>query len=215
MEHASVARTNRRGLLHIRNTWRPLRPMERFACEPGPVCTSNPGRMRVRVTTRRRPRTAVLSCCSKSPSSLARPERRKRSGSGGEVQDSRTSPCFGEHTPEEFLEHTFRFLKGILNWDKPRVRTPEQAEQWSWLVLLAFTQLRLARAVLEDARLPWQAPQAQGRLTPSRARQGFAQLLPRLGTPAAPPKPCGHSPGRPSGRRSPPATRYPAVKRTA
>jgi len=113
------------------------------------------------------------------------------------------------------LEHTFRFLKGTLNWDKPRVRTPEQAEQWSWLVLLAFTQLRLARAVLEDARLPWQAPQAQGRLTPSRARQGFAQLLPRLGTPASPPKPCGHSPGRPSGRRSPPATRYPAVKRTA
>ncbi|XLE15720.1 hypothetical protein QYS50_15120 (plasmid) [Deinococcus altitudinis] len=30
-------------------------------------------------------------------------------------------------------------MKGTLNWDKPRVRSPEQAERWSWLVLLAFT----------------------------------------------------------------------------
>jgi len=161
----------------------------------------------------RRRHTAVPSCCSKSPSSLATRARTPQGWRGPGTPD--LALLWRAYTRRFDLEHTFRFLKGTLNWDKPRVRTPEQAEQWSWLVLLAFTQLRLARAVLEDARLPWQAPQAQGRLTPSRARQGFAQLLPRLGTPASPPKPCGYSPGRPSGRRSPPATRYPAVKRTA
>jgi hypothetical protein len=35
------------------------------------------------------------------------------------------------------LEHTFRFLKQSLNWTLPRVRHPEQADRWSWLVALA------------------------------------------------------------------------------
>jgi hypothetical protein len=40
------------------------------------------------------------------------------------------------------LEHTFRFIKQTLGWDRPRVRHPEQADRWTWLVILAFTQLR-------------------------------------------------------------------------
>ena len=36
-----------------------------------------------------------------------------------------------------------------------------------------------------------------------------------LDTPADPPKPCGRSPGRPLGRRSDPAPRYPAIKKAA
>jgi hypothetical protein len=38
------------------------------------------------------------------------------------------------------LEHTFRFLKQALGWTTPRVRHPEQADRWMWLVLAAFTQ---------------------------------------------------------------------------
>ena len=38
------------------------------------------------------------------------------------------------------LEHTFRFLKQALGWTTPRVRHPEQADRWSWLVMAAFTQ---------------------------------------------------------------------------
>ena len=52
------------------------------------------------------------------------------------------------------LEHTFRFLKQTLNWTLPRVRHPEQADRWTWLVMLAYTQLRLARPVVGDQRLP-------------------------------------------------------------
>jgi hypothetical protein len=52
------------------------------------------------------------------------------------------------------LEHTLRFLKQSMGWTTPRVRHPEQADRWSWLVVAAYTQLRLARARVADLRLP-------------------------------------------------------------
>jgi hypothetical protein len=36
------------------------------------------------------------------------------------------------------LEHTFRFLKQTLGWTIPRVRHPEQADRWTWLVVAVF-----------------------------------------------------------------------------
>jgi hypothetical protein len=113
------------------------------------------------------------------------------------------------------LEHTFRFLKQTLNWTLPRVRHPGQADRWTWLVLLAYTQLRLARSLVTDLRLPWERRLDGSVLTPTRVRRAFSSLLLALGTPAKPPKPCGCSPGRPPGRRSGRAMRYPAVKTTA
>jgi hypothetical protein len=115
------------------------------------------------------------------------------------------------------LEHTYRFCKQVLNWTTPRVRHPEQADRWTWLVLLAYTQLRLARHAIDDVHLPWERPQRPTRraLTPARVRQAFPQLLVALGTPAAAPKPCGRSPGRPREARSGPAPRYPACKKAA
>lgn len=111
------------------------------------------------------------------------------------------------------LEHTFRFLKQTLGWTTPRVRRPEQADLWTWLILAAFTQLRLARPCVADRRLPWERRYAPGRLTPCRVRRGVSALLLELGTPAKPPKPCGRSPGRPKGLRSGRAKRYPALKK--
>jgi hypothetical protein len=113
------------------------------------------------------------------------------------------------------LEHTIRFAKQTLGWATPRPRHPEQADRWTWLVLAAYTQLRLARQVATDARLPWERPRPQPRLSPYRVRRGFPRLLCALGSPAATPKPSGRSPGRPKGRPSGPATRYPAVKKPA
>ncbi len=113
------------------------------------------------------------------------------------------------------LEHTFRFLKQTLGWTTPRVRHPEQADRWSWPVLVAFTQLRPARPCVADRRLPRERRYAPGYLTPCRVRRSVLALLPALGTPAKPPKPCGRSPGRPKGRRSGPAKRYPALKKAA
>jgi hypothetical protein len=113
------------------------------------------------------------------------------------------------------LEHTFRFLKQALGWTTPRVRHPEQADRWTWLVVSAFTQLRLARAHVADLRLPWERHYDTGRLTPVRVHRAVSALLAHLGTPAEPPKPCGRSPGRPKGRLSGRAKRYPALKKTA
>jgi hypothetical protein len=113
------------------------------------------------------------------------------------------------------LEHTFRFVKQILNWTVPRVRHPEQADRWTWLVVAAYTVLRLARPVVSDRRLPWERALPREGLTPYRVRRAFPHLLMVLGSPACAPKPCGRSPGRPKGRRSGPAPRYPALKKTA
>jgi hypothetical protein len=113
------------------------------------------------------------------------------------------------------LEHTFRFLKQALGWTTPRVRHPEQADRWTWLVVAAFTQLRLARAGVADLRLPWERRYECGRLTPMRVHRVVSALLAHLGTPAKPPKPCGRSPGRPKGRLSGRAKRYPALKKAA
>jgi hypothetical protein len=113
------------------------------------------------------------------------------------------------------LEHTFRFLKQSMGWTTPRVRHPEQADRWTWLVVAAYTQLRLARTCVEDLRLPWERRYAAEHFTPIRVHRGVSALLVELGTPAKPPKPCGRSPGRPKGRLSGKAKRYPALKRSA
>jgi hypothetical protein len=87
------------------------------------------------------------------------------------------------------IEHTVRFCKQTLGWTIPRPRTPEQADRWTWLVLAAYTQLRLAREIAGDQRLPWERPRPQPRLSPLRVRRGFPRLLCTLGSPATTPKP--------------------------
>jgi hypothetical protein len=89
------------------------------------------------------------------------------------------------------LEHTVRFAKQTLGWTIPRPRTPEQADRWTWLVLAAYTQLRLAREIAGDQRLPWERPRPQPRLSPLRVRRGFPRLLCALGSPASTPNPSG------------------------
>jgi len=111
------------------------------------------------------------------------------------------------------LEHAIRHWKQALGWTTPRVRHPEQADRWTWLILAAYTQLRLARGIVADRRLPWERPLAIQSLTPMRVLRSFATLLPLVGTPASEPKPRGRSPGRPKGRLSGRAKRYPAVKK--
>lgn len=97
------------------------------------------------------------------------------------------------------LEHTFRFLKQTLGWTRPRVRTPEQADRWTWLITSAYTQLRLARHLTQDLRRPWEAPLDPDKLTPSRVRRGFSRIHRTTARPAAAPKTTRPGPGRPKG----------------
>lgn len=101
------------------------------------------------------------------------------------------------------LEHTFRFLKQTLGWTKPRVRAPETADRWTWLIIAAHTQLRLARDLAEDARRPWEKRCTRpGRLTPARVRRGFRNIRSTTTLPAGAPKPSRPGPGRPAGSRN-------------
>lgn len=52
------------------------------------------------------------------------------------------------------LEHTFRFLKQTLGRTVPRVRAPDAADRWTWLMIAVYTQLRLVRHLVEDRRRP-------------------------------------------------------------
>ena len=113
------------------------------------------------------------------------------------------------------IEHMFRFAKNTLGWTSPSLCTPAQAERWTWLVVAVLTQLRLARGHVDDLRLPWERPREPSQLTPARVRRGFRRLRAVIGTPASPPKYTKAGPGRPRGTRSPPRTRYPAIKKAA
>jgi hypothetical protein len=123
--------------------------------------------------------------------------------------------CWRAYARRFDLEQTFRFVKQRLAWTTPRVRLPEQADRWSWLVAAAFAQLLLARRAVADQRLPWERVLPPAHLTPTRVLRAFVALAHQLPRVVAPPRPCGRSPGRPKGRRSRPAPRYPPRKKAA
>jgi hypothetical protein len=77
------------------------------------------------------------------------------------------------------IEHTFRMLKQTLGWTTPKLRSPAAADRWTWLLLAAYTQLRLARGMVADLRRPWEKPMPEHRLTPARAGVPNRQLAPR------------------------------------
>jgi DDE superfamily endonuclease len=113
------------------------------------------------------------------------------------------------------LEHTFRLFKQVLGWTVPKIRGPQAADRWTWLIIAAHTQLRLARPLAEDLRLPWERPALPGRLTPARVRRGFRNIRATIGCPAGAPKPGKPGPGRPPGSRNRrPAPRYDVGKTT-
>ena len=108
------------------------------------------------------------------------------------------------------MEHTFRLIKSELGWTAPRLRFPEQAQRWTWLVIAAYTQLRLVRRLAPDLRRPWEKRARPGQgLSPHRVRRGFRHLRERVGTPTRVPKRTGPGPGRPRGSKGRPAPRYP------
>ncbi|ALO91305.1 hypothetical protein SHL15_0090 [Streptomyces hygroscopicus subsp. limoneus] len=100
------------------------------------------------------------------------------------------------------IEHTFRLFKQTLGWTRPRLRSSEAADRWTWLVIAAYAQLRLARALATDLRRPWERPAPPDRLTPARVRRGFRNLYAKTGSPAGAPKPSRPSPGRPLGSKN-------------
>jgi DDE superfamily endonuclease len=113
------------------------------------------------------------------------------------------------------LEHTFRFFKQVLGWTAPKIRAPASADRWTWLIIAVYAQLRLARPLAADLRLPWERPAPPGRLTPARVRRGFRNIRATLPDLAGAPKPGKPGPGRPPGSKNRrPAPRHDVGKTT-
>ncbi|WP_433223634.1 NF041680 family putative transposase [Dactylosporangium sp. CS-047395] len=98
------------------------------------------------------------------------------------------------------IEHTFRLFKQTLGWTVPKLRDPAAADRWTWLIIAAHTQLRLARPIAADLRRPWERPAPPERLTPARVRRDFRHLRATSTCPANAPKPTRAGPGRPPGQ---------------
>ena len=126
----------------------------------------------------------------------------------GTAEDEVTR-CWQAYLRRFDLEHTFRLWKQTLGWTAPKIRSPQAADRWTWLVIAAHTQLRLARHLAADLRRPWERPLPAERLTPARVRRGFRHLRVKITLPARAPKPSHPGPGRPPGRQNRHrATRY-------
>jgi hypothetical protein len=106
------------------------------------------------------------------------------------------------------LEHTFRLFKQVLGWTAPKLRDPAAADRWTWLIITAHAQLRLARPLAADLRCPWERPAPPGRLTPARVRRGFRNIRASLPCLTGAPKPGKPGPGRPPGSKN----RHPAAR---
>nr|WP_232838458.1 DUF6192 family protein [Streptomyces geranii] len=130
--------------------------------------------------------------------------------SGTGTTEADVDRCWQSFLRRFDIKHTFRLFKQTLGWTRPRprLRSSEAADRWTWLVIAAYAQLRLARPLATDLRRPWEKPVEPNRLTPARVRRGFRNLHARTGSPAGAPKPSRPGPGRPPGSKN----RHPAVR---
>jgi hypothetical protein len=92
------------------------------------------------------------------------------------------------------IEHSFRLLKQTLGWTCPKIRTPQAADRWTWLILAVYAQLRLARGLTADLRRPWEKPTPPERLSPARVRRRFRHLRAKTAFLASAPKPSAQAP---------------------
>ena len=112
------------------------------------------------------------------------------------------------------LEHTFGCSNRPSAGPAPAPH-PEPADRWTWLILAAYTQLRLARTLTADLRRPWEKPAARPAGSPqpaSAADFGTSARKPpaRPRTETARP-----GPGRPPGVPNKPQPPRPDVGKTA
>ena len=119
--------------------------------------------------------------------------------------------CWRAYLRRFDIEHTFRFCKHTLGWTTPRLCTPEQADRWTWTIAAAYTQLRLARPLVADQRLPWEKPAKPGKLTPAVSGAGFDALPQPWARPPTHQNPARQAPAAP---KEPAAAHEPATQRS-
>jgi hypothetical protein len=115
------------------------------------------------------------------------------------------------------LEHFFRFGKQRLLLDKYQTPDTEHEENWVQVVKLASVQLWLLSPLTYQLPRPWEkyVPSSPtGVASPSQTQRAAERIIRQIGTPAAPPKRRGNSPGRRRGTKLPRRRWLPVVKKT-
>jgi DDE superfamily endonuclease len=114
------------------------------------------------------------------------------------------------------IEHFFRFGKNKLLLNK--LQTPDSAHEETWwqLVMIAYSQLYLARNIAKNTVNPWEKYLPSQRLfqeekSPSQVQRDFQAIIREIGTPAKAPKPRNKAIGRKQGMTQPKRLRYPIV----
>ena len=119
-------------------------------------------------------------------------------------------PLYQRRWPEETLH---RQAKDLLGWSRAQLGTVERQDRWTWVVLLAYWCLLLARDLPHDCPRPWARCAAAGPLPLARVQRDYARILQQFGLAMPPPKPRGKAPGRRPGVVLPPKPRQPILKR--
>ena len=119
-------------------------------------------------------------------------------------------PLYRRRWPEETMHAQ---AKDLLGWTRARVGSVERQDRWTWVVLLAYWQLLLARELARDCPRPWERAATGGVLPLARVQRDYGRIVRAFGLVLPPPKPRGKAPGRASGTRLPPKPRQPLLKR--
>jgi hypothetical protein len=90
--------------------------------------------------------------------------------------------CSATSAAPSQVDRLWQAFKQVLGWTAPKIRDPA-ADRWTWLIIAAHAQLRLAWPLAEDLRLPRERPAPPGRVTPARVRRGFRNIRATLPPP--------------------------------
>ena len=117
------------------------------------------------------------------------------------------------------IEHFFRFGKNKLLMDKSQTPDVNHEEAWWQLIMVAYTQLYLARELAKNIPTPWERHLPTfivgKEISPTHVQKDFGRIIQVIGTPAKPLKPLKKSPGRKKGNKQTARTRYPIVQKSA
>ena len=117
------------------------------------------------------------------------------------------------------IEHFFRFGKNRLLMDSYQTPVVEHEENWWEITGLSYVLLWAAALLARKNLRPWERylPLAKDKEadlpSPSMVQRDMERIIPQFGTPAAPPKPRGKSPGRQKGQSPGRRKRHPVIKK--
>jgi hypothetical protein len=123
-------------------------------------------------------------------------------------------PLIAPLYPRRWREETLhRQAKELFGWTRAQVGSVERQDRWTWVVLLAYWQLLLARALAWDCPRPWERTAPAGPVPLARVQRDYGRILWQFGLAMPPPKPRGKAPGRRPGTTLLPKPRQPVLKR--